>query len=110
MDDYDCDRCGTCCKAEIGISIEWADIVRANRNGQNLFGKAVKARTDITNSDGGLVVKKGGYLLPFRDGVCQYLETLGDGLTSCKINEFKPNKCKNYPEGRPCYRKIKTAV
>jgi len=76
--DFKCLRCGKCCRFKVKLSLE--DIARIRSKGFDDF----------------FVVEDGNFYFKRPHGYCIFLK-FEDGLFTCKIHDFKPEGCKEFP-------------
>jgi Fe-S-cluster containining protein len=90
--DFNCQRCGWCCK-NININVSYSDIIRWAKE------KRFDILSEISYIDHEDKKKKGFYILKTvtaPKSACPYLTT-EDGLSSCSIYDTKPRACIEFP-------------
>lgn len=91
-EEFECHRCGNCCKGEGAVAITTAEAKRmADHLGQALkpFLKQYTIR-----------VSRGLWWLldqPGEEQWCVFLTRDETGLHGCRVNEVKPEQCRDFP-------------
>jgi Fe-S-cluster containining protein len=78
MDDFNCLRCGKCCKLKVRLSLE--DIAMIKSKGHDNF----------------YIVENGNFYFKRIYGYCVFLK-FDNGFFACSIHDYKPDGCKEFP-------------
>ena len=90
--EFQCERCGNCCKGEGAVSIGRAEARRMARHLGMKLDQFFRAYT--------MEAKPGEWWLLNQDNEelwCIFLEVDDDGLYGCKVNPAKPDQCGSFP-------------
>jgi Fe-S-cluster containining protein len=102
--EFECARCGHCCKGDGLVHVGPAELDRAAEHlglSRRQFVKQYATRVD----DQQWILRDKMVPTPSRPGVrgkgeekwCIFLEIMPDGLYGCTINEAKPDQCASFP-------------
>ena len=91
--EFECHRCGNCCKGEGAVAV---DAARARRMADHLGVEVEDFLKEYT-----LPVAPGLWWLldqPNEERWCVFLEQDEEGLYACRVNEVKPEQCRDFPK------------
>ena len=88
---FKCQKCGNCCRWKGYVRLQNSEIDKISEFLNLNIDKFIDKYTRLTADRSGLSLNE------YDDGKCIFLIKNSKGEEICKINEVKPQQCKNFP-------------